>query len=134
MMYLLDTNIILEYLLEQERSGEVEQFFLEISANQLYLSEFSLYSLGIICGNRGKEEAFLVFVEDVILSSGLRILRLIPQDYSHLMQVQKKFHLDFDDAYQYCLAEKYNLEIVSFDSDFDKTDRKRKVPSKIIRS
>ena len=133
-MYLLDTNIILEYLLEQERSVEVEQFFLDISADQLYLSEFSLYSLGIICGNRGKEEAFLVFVDDVILSSGLRILRLIPQDYSHLIQVQKKFYLDFDDAYQYCLAEKYDLEIVSFDSDFDKTDRKRKVPSKIIRS
>jgi len=43
-MYLLDTNIILEYLLDQEKSGDVEQFFLEMSADQLYLSEFSLYS------------------------------------------------------------------------------------------
>ena len=30
-MYLLDTNIILEYLLDQEKSGDVEQFFLEMS-------------------------------------------------------------------------------------------------------
>ena len=82
---------------------------------------------------RKKEDAFLEFVDDVILSSGMRILRLIPQDYLHLIQVQKKFRLDFDDAYQYCLAEKYNLEIVSFDSDFDTTDRKRKVPSEIAR-
>lgn len=132
-MYLIDTNIILEYLLDQEKSGDVERFFLEMSADQLYLSEFSLYSLGIICGKRKKEDAFLEFVDDVILSSGMRILRLIPQDYLHLIQVQKKFRLDFDDAYQYCLAEKYNLEIVSFDSDFDTTDRKRKVPSEIVR-
>jgi len=78
-MYLLDTNIILEYLLDQEKSGEVEQFFLEMSADQLYLSEFSLYSLGIICGKRGKEEAFLVFVDEVILSSGFEDFKAYTQ-------------------------------------------------------
>jgi len=33
--------------------------------------------------------------------------------------------LDFDDAYQYALAEKHDLIIVSFDSDFDKTGSTR---------
>lgn len=41
------------------------------------------------------------------------------------------FHLDFDDAYQYVVAEKFNLTLVSFDTDFDRTDRKRMVPAEI---
>ncbi|NTV47430.1 MAG: PIN domain-containing protein [Chlorobiales bacterium] len=36
--------------------------------------------------------------------------------------------LDYDDAYQYTLARKYGLDLVSFDRDFDKTDMKRIVP------
>jgi len=42
-----------------------------------------------------------------------------------------EFKLDFDDAYQYIAAEKYDLTIVSFDSDFDRTTRGRKTPSEI---
>jgi hypothetical protein len=37
--------------------------------------------------------------------------------------VAKKFALDFDDAYQYVVAEKYDLQLVSFDADFDRTER-----------
>ncbi len=40
--------------------------------------------------------------------------------------------LDFDDAYQYTIAAKYSLTILSFDSDFDRTDLGRKVPAEII--
>ncbi|WP_456366658.1 PIN domain-containing protein, partial [Thermococcus sp.] len=45
----------------------------------------------------------------------------------------EKFNLDFDDAYQYRLAELYNLKIVSFDSDFDKTERGRLTPDKALK-
>ena len=41
------------------------------------------------------------------------------------------FRLDFDDAYQYVAAEKFDLALVSFDADFDRTDRKRMVPAEI---
>ncbi|MCF6148000.1 MAG: PIN domain-containing protein [Candidatus Kuenenia sp.] len=37
-----------------------------------------------------------------------------------------------DDAYQYAVAEKYGLTLVSFDTDFDRTARGRKTPVKII--
>jgi len=40
----------------------------------------------------------------------------------------RKFNLDFDDAYQYVVAEKNNLEIISFDGDFDRTKKGRKTP------
>jgi len=45
--YLLDTNILLELLLNQEKADEVQHFLNAISINQLYLTEFSLYSIGI---------------------------------------------------------------------------------------
>jgi predicted nucleic acid-binding protein len=34
--------------------------------------------------------------------------------------------LDFDDAYQYVAAEKHSMALVSFDADFDRTDRGRR--------
>ncbi len=40
----------------------------------------------------------------------------------------KRFSLDFDDAYQYAVAEKHGLEIISFDADFDRTEIGRKKP------
>jgi hypothetical protein len=42
------------------------------------------------------------------------------------------FNLDFDDAYQYVAAEKHDLTLVSFDADFDRTDRGRKTPADIL--
>jgi len=38
-----------------------------------------------------------------------------------LIKAAEKFNLDFDDAYQYAISEKYDLMIMSFDSDFDRT-------------
>ena len=40
--------------------------------------------------------------------------------------------LDFDDRLHYYYAEKNGLRIVSFDSDFDKTDIKRIEPSDVL--
>ncbi len=39
--------------------------------------------------------------------------------------------LDFDDAYQYTVAGKFDLIIVSFDHDFDRTPRGRKTPEQV---
>lgn len=44
----------------------------------------------------------------------------------------ERFNLDFDDAYQYVAAEKYNLTIVSLDSDFDRTERGRRDPAEVL--
>jgi len=49
---------------------------------------------------------------------------------TRLIEAAGKYNLDFDDAYQYTAA-KFDFEIVSFDSDFDRTDRKRKAPAEI---
>lgn len=39
-----------------------------------------------------------------------------------------------DDAYQYVTADKHNLVIVSFDADFDRTERGRKTPQAVLQT
>ena len=48
------------------------------------------------------------------------------------MKNADKYDLDFDDAYQYTCAVKYNLKIISFDKHFDRTQLKRITPIDIL--
>lgn len=131
MTYLLDTNIILELLLEQEKADEVEYFLRNTSLSQLCLSEFSLYTIGINLLRHQKSDSLLKMIEDMLIMGGVQLIRLKVEDMEKLVDFSKRFSLDFDDAYQYTLAEKYNLTLVSFDSDFDKTERGRKTPKEV---
>src|SRR5437868_6040052 len=124
-MYLLDTNILLELLLNQKKAGDVERLLLTIPAQNLYLTEFSLYSIGIILIRQKKHAAFVSLVEDLIEIANINVLRLLPGDMQDIAHHAQNSGLDFDDAYQYTVAEKYSLTIVSFDSDFDRTAKGR---------
>jgi predicted nucleic acid-binding protein len=59
-------------------------------------------------------------------------LSLNPREILDVVEIANRFHLDFDDAYQYAVIEKYDLQIVSFDTDFDRTDRGRKTPDEVV--
>ena len=131
-MYLIDTNVWLELLLEQENAAQVHQFMETIEGQQLVISEFSLYSIGVILTRRKKDDVFRDFVSDTILDSGVTRSRLEATDYERLLEARKQFNLDFDDAYQYIAAEINNLELISFDHDFDHTPRGRKTPNQIL--
>ena len=48
MPYLLDTNILVEFLLDQEKADDVELFFKKIPPQNCFISIFSLFSIGII--------------------------------------------------------------------------------------
>jgi hypothetical protein len=54
------------------------------------------------------------------------------EDMGNVIEVSARFNLDFDDAYQCVVAEKYNLKIISFDSDFDRTELGRKTPREVL--
>ncbi len=131
-MHLLDTSIILELLLDQVKADEVERFLRNTSTEDLHLSEFTLYSLGIVLVRRKLHDTFLRSVEDLLVTGGIRLVRLGVKDIQDIVHAARRFNLDFDDAYQYVAAEKYNLTLVSFDSDFDSTERGRKTPAEII--
>jgi uncharacterized protein len=49
-----------------------------------------------------------------------------------VVDIIDKFQLDFDDAYQYVIAERENAVMVSFDKDFDATPRGRQTPSQVL--
>ena len=131
MQFLVDTNVWLELLLEQQRAQEVRQLFEAREGSEFAITEFSLYSIGIILTRLNKDEAFSRFVADVLGQAGTRLVRLAPADLQGLVGVRKQFGLDFDDAYQYTAAEQHNLTLLSFDTDFDRTARGRKSPAMI---
>jgi len=130
-MYLLDTNILLELLLDQEKADQVERFLRRLSPHRLYFSECALYSLGIVLLRRCYYDVFLRAVEDLFVTGGMELVQLGIEDMQDIVGAARKFKLDFDDAYQYVTAEKYHLTIVSFDSDFDRTERGRQTPAQI---
>ena len=73
-------------------------------------------------------------MSDVIIESSVNIARLTPEDIKKIIEIEKEFDLDFDDSYQYVAAERFGLAIVSFDSDFDKTEKGRTTPEEFLKS
>jgi len=132
-MYLVDTNIWLERLLEQERSEEVAKFLNLIPTEKLFITDFSFHSISIILTKLRKFKILTTFIHDVFIKGEVGLISLAPKDVLKIIPVMDKFKLDFDDAYQYVAAEKYDLIIVSFDEDFDITERGRKTPIEILK-
>lgn len=116
-MYLIDTNIFLEILLTQEKRDTCKKF-LEANAGSLYISDFSLHSIGVILFRNNREDIFQKFVNDVI--PNIEITTLPKMCYEDIVETKKKLRLDFDDAYQYRVAKERNLKIVTMDKDFER--------------
>jgi len=95
-MYLVDTNVWIELLLEQEKSNDVKKFFQEVETRQLYITEFSLYSIGIILTKLNKDDVFHDFISDIIEESNVRLIRLNTFDLKYIIDIHKHFHLDFE--------------------------------------
>ncbi len=75
-MYLIDTNVWVELLLEQDRSQQVRSFFEAVSPDQLAISEFSIYSVGIILTRLKKDEVFGDFLSDILDDTDITVVRL----------------------------------------------------------
>jgi len=133
LIYLVDTNVWLEELLEQRNAPEVRNLLANTDPRFFALTEFSFYSIGIILEQHGQMEAFEDFLSDLVIDSGVAKIRLDTIDVKEVLHIRKKFKLDFDDAYQYVAAKKHGLTLISFDSDFDRTDLKRKTPAQILK-
>lgn len=130
-MYLIDTNIWLERLLEQDRSREVHAFLTRLPSEQLCVTDFTFHSIGVILGRLKRTEAFRDFVQDVFIDGAVMIVALKTESMANVVEAMAQFRLDFDDAYQYVAAEIYQLTLVTFDGDFDRTDLVRKTPHQV---
>jgi hypothetical protein len=131
-VYLVDTNVWLERLLEQTSSHEVGQFLERTPAQDIFLTDFGFHSLAVVLTRLNRTGALLEFVRDAFIDGAVQLVRLEPQDTSRLVEVISRFSFDFDDAYQYVAAERHNLTIVSFDADFDRTERGRRTPAQVM--
>jgi Predicted nucleic acid-binding protein, contains PIN domain len=118
---LVDTNIWLERLLDQEKSLEVKNFLETIPAELLFISDFTLHSIGVILFRLKKSSLLHDFIKDLFDRAHIKVLSLNPIDQIDLIELNTKQKLDFDDAYQYQVALKYNLTLVTFDRDFKKS-------------
>ncbi len=131
-MYLLDTNILLELLLDQERADEVEDLLAGPDGQHLCVSDFSLFSIGIHLFRRGLPQVFLAMLEDLFPRGAIHVTRLEMTEMAAVLDAAQAFSLDFDDAYQYALAEHRDLGLISFDRDFDSTARGRRTPVQVM--
>lgn len=124
MNYLVDTNIFLEVLLNQEKKEKCKKF-LEEHADKIYISDFTLHSIGIILFRYSKADIFEKFAEDILRSAGL--ISLPVTSYHKTAEIKRQFSFDFDDSYQLCVAKNYELAIATMDKDFEIVKEKDRV-------
>jgi predicted nucleic acid-binding protein len=130
--YLVDTNVWLERLLEQENTDVASKFFELTPSDNLLISDFSLHSIGVILSRYKKYDVFEKFIEDLFVNAQIELLALDTIDLLEVINNIKKNKLDFDDSYQFSIALKYDLTIVTFDKDFNIKGIKKKSPNEII--
>ncbi|WP_025323163.1 PIN domain-containing protein [Deferrisoma camini] len=130
MELLLDTNIFLEVFLDQAHAADARRI-LTTGDHTRWMTDFSLHSIGVLLFRRSLQGVFGEFVKDIISPGVVRIVSLPEDQVPNLCAASRRFGLDFDDAYQYATARWLNLSLVSFDSDFDRTNLPRLDPSHI---
>jgi predicted nucleic acid-binding protein len=134
MRLLLDTNIFLEVLLSQSRADEAKALLSETERFAMFVSDYSLHSIGTILFRRNMHAVFWGFIEDVLTNAGFAEVSLQPAELGLVVESAVKWRMDFDDAYQVSAAKKFGLAIVSFDTDFDKCDIGRKTPLELLQA
>jgi hypothetical protein len=130
MKLLLDTNVFAEVMFRQRRAA-VAQELLDSAEHEFFITEFALYSIGLLLFRRGHGHLWPRFINDLIVSGRVQVMKLAPPELATVIKVAQRLSLDFDDAYQYVAAEQSNLTLVSFDNDFDHTPRGRQTPQAI---
>lgn len=113
-MYLVDTNVWLERLLNQEKSDEVGQFLNQVSARDLSVTDFTFHSICVILTRLAHAEVLLDFVQDVFVDAAVKLVSLTPDETRAVVDAIDKYKLDFDDAYQYVAAERNELTLIQF--------------------
>ena len=63
---------------------------------------------------------------------GTLLLSLDTVDLLDVITNIQKYKLDFDDSYQFSIAQKYDLTIITFDKDFNVKGIKKNSPDEII--
>ena len=117
--YLLDTNIFLEILLLQAKQNDCKKF-IENHFDEIALSQFSLNSIGVSCYRNKSVDVFTSFLRDI--ASSVPVFTLNVSQLLLMEAIISNYNLDYDDSYQFVVAQTNNLEILILDSDFKKVE------------
>ena len=98
----------------------------------LHISIFSLHSIGVNLLRQHLAQRWQRFLREMVLSGQVQTLTLPVTELMRIPVIVQQHSLDFDDAYQYLTAEHFQLTLVSFDKDFDRTPRGRQTPQAIL--
>lgn len=131
---LIDTNIILSFLLDQNDYKSTEKLFAKIDDLNISATiiDFAFYSVCLELCKRDEENYLKKFINYLKDRKHIRIYRPTYEDI--FGAVEQKVKLDFDDKIHYYLAKKKNLTLISYDADFDKTDLKRLTPAEALKT
>jgi len=116
-MFLMDTNIFLEILLGQEKEKACRNFLME-NKGRLYVSDFSLYSIGVILFRLKRFDVFEECIKDILPLIPVIVLKRV--EFREVIKIGKEVNTDFDDSYQIAVAKSHHLGIVTMDRDFKK--------------
>lgn len=130
--YLVDTNIWLERLLDQDKSDIVSKFLDTVPLDQIFISDFALHSIGVILSRLKRLDTLDKFVNDLFFNGLIEQISLDPHDFVDIISNIEKYELDFDDAYQLTISQKYEMAIVTFDKDFNIEGIDKMAPDDII--
>lgn len=134
MKIFLDVNIFVELFLEQRRQSECVTFFNLIKENKIkgYTSDFVIFGSSLVLERNGKKpNEIKQFLEDVFNMEGLTVCDLTPSDMIDATRNMKKYNLSLEDAYSLQGAILNEIEkFASFDKDFDRVDKIKRVEPK----
>ena len=134
-MFLVDSNIFLEVLLQQSRVKECRTFmeFIETNDVPVICTQYTVHSIAAILSRYHQENDFADFVENIERMKALIVYSTSLEEEKQIARRCRELKLDFDDALQYRVAKSVNCQaIISLDSDFDKTDLKRLTPEQFF--
>jgi len=116
----VDMDIWLEVLLEQEHAEECAEF-LQLVANgeiSAYVTDFAVHGIVVILERRGRREQIRDFLATLEGFRGLILLHATLAEQIEIAEFAQQTGLTFDDAYQAFFAQRLNVPVVSFDSDY----------------
>jgi predicted nucleic acid-binding protein len=119
-MYLIDTNIFLEMLLNQQKKEMARTIFTKLEKGEIdaVISGFSLHSIEFILSIKKKNDVLREFLQALNDFPNISLYHTSIEEDLDIVGIMEQTNLDFDDANQYYVAKKFNAEILTFDKDF----------------
>ena len=93
--YLVDTNVWLERLLDQEKSDIASEFLNSTPTDSLFVSDFSIHSIGVILSRLKKYEIFKKLINDLFVNGQIELLTLDSIDLLDVIDNQIRLRVVF---------------------------------------